>query len=73
MTRDERFKQALAIMETHVELDGVASIRFQDGQIFMFSVDKMLELVDSALTRGSNNALIYVKAGKDVDDPEHNQ
>lgn len=73
MNADDRYKKALAFMESRTELDGVASIRFEDGQMFMFSVDKLLELTEAALKGGTGTAIVYVKTGKSVDDPEHNQ
>lgn len=60
--------KAIAHLETQVEKTGVGSVKVKDGEVFMFSVAKLAEIVINAANAGEKKIVIFVKTGQNVSD-----
>ena len=59
---EENANHALAILTAQCEANGIASIQADDGQIFMISRAKLLELLDTADKNGKDRVILFVWA-----------
>jgi hypothetical protein len=55
--QDRKMRQALASLE----INGAATLRVNDGQIFFFSKKKMVELLAELEKTGEEKVVIFVK------------
>lgn len=60
---DSDIPSAIAYLYAGAQANGVASLRVDDGQIFIFSADTLARLLEKANTSSEKCALVFVKAG----------
>lgn len=69
---DKDLNKAIALLTTQVEKTGVASIKVGDGEVFMFSVERLAQIVIDAANAGQKNITIFVKTGQLIQDVQLN-
>lgn len=51
------------VIEDQIAAQGVASLRAKDGQVFVFTVEKLLEMVEIARSKPNGRLVLFVQAG----------
>lgn len=62
-TKDERYGEAIAYLNAGCAAHGLASIGFDDGQMFMITRRKLLEMIETMDRKGSDEFLIFIQRG----------
>lgn len=68
MTDDNDYLKALAYLKAQCSINGVAAIRFKDGQMFMFTRDTINNIVDQMDNKKSDEAIVFVHTGQVLQD-----
>jgi hypothetical protein len=63
---EKEYGLALAHLEAGVAVEGIASIRFRDGEMVMISLEKLETLVTQVRESGRQRAILFL-ASKDQD------
>lgn len=72
MNDDKTFDEMMSWLRAHLSTDGVSSANFRDGQLFMFTTEAVEALV-RACALGNGHAVLFVKRGPTLGDPDLKQ
>ena len=63
---DKSGNLAMASLKSRCDAHGVASLRFEDGEMFMFSKKVVEDLFNKMNESGQENAIIFVQFGPEL-------
>lgn len=65
-------QKALQHLFSRVETDGVAAVKVRDGEIFLFSRKKIMDLIETMDKNGENRCMVFVQTGPVVGETPEN-
>jgi hypothetical protein len=70
MADDALIQKGIRYLMSRAAVSGASSVRVKDGQIFFFTLEKLLELAVEAEAKGKGGVVVFVKSGGSVEDLE---
>ncbi len=56
----------MAYLDAQCQVHGVASAKVLDGEVFLFSAERLERLLDAARASSEKRALVFVKTGPEM-------
>lgn len=57
---------AIATLMARAEAFGVGAVKLSDGELFIFTKDKLLELLGAVEASGKDRLIVFVKTGPEA-------
>jgi len=69
---EKRYAMAMSHLEAKVIERGIGSVKFEDGEMVMISLDLMRDLIKSSEEKGQDRVIVFIGTGPVLGNIEEN-